>query len=210
MLATPQALFIDFDGTLCDDRFWSSLPGAEECARELLFLPPFELVEQWMKGRKSSEEINDLLAQASGISYGSLWKAFVTDCSGLRIEQALLNSIQLLQGRGIPVILVTDNMDCFSRFTAPSLKLGTFFAHVVNSADHGILKREGLLEIALNAAGVSVKDSLFLDNSPANCRTFERLGGQSVCVTCIPHTATILRTLHSPPNTSRACMEASK
>ncbi|MEZ4104057.1 MAG: hypothetical protein R3B60_02090 [Candidatus Paceibacterota bacterium] len=46
-----KALFVDFDGTLCDERYWRSLPTEEyEAIQELLFKNNTQIVHDWMRG----------------------------------------------------------------------------------------------------------------------------------------------------------------
>ncbi|MEK7065997.1 MAG: hypothetical protein AAB965_00305 [Patescibacteria group bacterium] len=51
-------LFCDFDGVLCYDRFWRSLPSHEyEKMQDALFRRDKEMVNDWMRGEYCAEEI---------------------------------------------------------------------------------------------------------------------------------------------------------
>lgn len=79
MTAKP-ILFIDFDGTLCHDRFWRGLPEDQyEKVQEFLFKQDKSLIQDWMKGKRTAEEINQQVADKLGIPYEDIWKIFIRD-----------------------------------------------------------------------------------------------------------------------------------
>jgi len=63
-------LFIDFDGTLCHDRFWRSLPAEQyEKVQTLLFKERKSYAEEWMKGKHTAEEVNQFLSEQLRIPF---------------------------------------------------------------------------------------------------------------------------------------------
>jgi len=188
----PSALFIDFDGTLSSGRFWSSSDTASTLATELLFAPSHTLIAEWMRGKRRAEEINDWLSSHGGLDPQPLWQLFVDGCRSFEVSPTHLSLVKRIRECGVPVVLVTDNMDCFSRFTAPALGLPSIFSHIVNSVDHGCLKEEGLFLIAERLSGVPLTRTLLLDNSVPTCCLFNELGGTSYCVSGVTDTVVIL------------------
>ena len=86
-----QTLFVDFDGTICHDRFWRSLPQTEhDKVQEILFKQNNEMVVDWMKGKYSSEDINQFVATKTGIEYARLWEIFQDDCKTMRVDDKIL------------------------------------------------------------------------------------------------------------------------
>ncbi len=74
-------LFCDFDGVLCHDRYWRSLPPREhEKVQDLLFREDTTLVNNWMRGKHTAEEINQIISEKIGIPFEKLWTVFVEDC----------------------------------------------------------------------------------------------------------------------------------
>lgn len=149
-----------------------------------------------MRGKRSAEEINDWLSSEGGLDRDALWELFVEGCRSFEVAPTLLSLAKGIREYGVPVILVTDNMDCFSRFTAPALSLSSYFSHIVNSADHGCLKEEGLFEIAEGLSGVPLNQTLLLDNSSTLCDCFNKVEGKSYCVSGIADTAVVLEKLY--------------
>ncbi len=181
-----KALFIDFDGTLCHDRYWRSLdPVSRQKIQEFLFGPDAAVVSDWMNGKYNSEEINRIVSEHLEVDYDSLWDIFVNDCKTMKIDEESLTSINILRSQFVP-ILITDNMDCFDRFTVPSLGLKKYFDVIVNSyteqrsknADGGKLFLDVLTKI-----GIPIQTSTLLDNSATTCEIFRKLGGESFLVT---------------------------
>lgn len=171
-------LFVDFDGTLCHDRFWKSLePLYKEKIQQYLFIKNKELVRDWMKGNYSSEEINKLLAEELNLKYQYLWNIFVSDCKNMVVSKFELEKIKSLSTTYY-TILLTDNMDCFDRFTVPSLGLKRYFDEIISS--HNLKKSK--IDI-ISQYKEKIPKSILIDNSPNVCKTFKELGGKSFLVT---------------------------
>lgn len=75
-----------------------------------------------MKGKYTAEQVNEKIAQEIGMPYEEVWQLFVNDCSTMRVPQEILEQLSSLRSR-YTVILMTGNMDSFSRFTVPALGL---------------------------------------------------------------------------------------
>jgi len=178
-------LFVDFDGTLCFDKFWRSIDEEHfKKIQSIIFKKDSVLLNSWMRGRHRSEIINLLLAEDLGIPYETLWEWFVHDCKTMAVSLSALEKVRALRTK-FRSILITDNMDCFSRFTVPSLALDKHFDHVVNSADSGRFKLDNEGEVfwdLVQEAHVSMDDCVLIDNSKATCQQFLELGGTACFV----------------------------
>ncbi len=190
-------LFIDFDGTLCHDKFWRSLDvDTKEKVQDFLFLHSKNMVNDWMLGKYTSEEINQYISQKLNIDYDYLWSTFVKDCNEMRVEINDLLKIKEL-GAKFTTILMTDNMDCFTRFTAPSLNLEQYFNQIINSFDHKKSKNDHFRELL---PADKKEGNVLIDNSANTCEVFKNLGGTSYLVTKkepLSHFLTFLDTLAS-------------
>ena len=178
-------LFVDFDGTLCFDKFWRST-DKEQFAKiqALIFKKGAPLVNGWMRGRHTSETINQLVADELGVPYETVWEWFMHDCRSMSVSVAALGRIQELRAK-FRSILVTDNMDCFTRFTVPGLGLDQHFDQIVNSFETGKLKMDNEGEVfwdCVQEAGVSMEDCVLIDNSKGTCDQFTKLGGRACFV----------------------------
>ncbi len=179
-------LFIDFDGTLCHDRFWKSIDADSfEQIQNFLFSENKSIIRDWMKGGYSSEDINRLISKKLNIPFEKLWKVFVDDCKNMTISRDTLNRIKKLK-KFYETILITDNMDCFTRFTVPAQKLDSFFDSIVNSFENKKFKDHNEGEVFIQLAdntNTKIDDCILIDNSKTVCATFSKLGGKSCFVT---------------------------
>ena len=179
-MKSKPILFIDFDGTICFDKYWRSLPDHQfKAVQDFLFGEDKSKVNDWMKGKYSAEEINKLVAEKLDIPYEELWDSFVAECKTMSVSKEVLNKISSLRSK-YTVILVTGNMDSFSRFTVPALGLNRYFDHINNSFFAGKLKDESggfAFTDYSKSFGVSMSDCILIDNSVKACEAFRNLGG---------------------------------
>jgi len=178
-----RTLFLDFHGTICHDPFWRSLDSVSfRQVQHSLFEANASFVDDWMRGKYTAEEINELVAKWTGLAFDHLWQAFVQDCESMHVDPEILAEIQSLQNR-YRVVLITDNMDSFDRFTVPALGLDAVFDVIVNSFNEGVLKndRDGITFTNQTKGKISKEDAL-VDDSTSCCKTFEDLGGTSFIV----------------------------
>jgi hypothetical protein len=81
---------------------------------------------------------------------------------------------------------MTDNMDCFTRFTVPSIGLQKYFDYIANSSDEKMLKDENGGELFVRTVKKLEGDlhrSILIDDSHSICTLFEKLGEQSYRIT---------------------------
>ena len=143
------------------------------------------IAERWMRGEFTSEEINKKIAASIGMPYEELWNVFVDNCKTMTVSLKTLNKLQNLRGK-YHVVLMTDNMDCFDRFTVPSLHLEEYFDDIVNSYNVKVGKKDGggksFLDV-IEGFQSSIESSILIDNSVSTCEVFTKLGGKSLAVT---------------------------
>ncbi len=178
-------LFIDFHGTLSKSYFWRSLDReARENIERFLFTEPNLATRDWMKGVYTSEQVNQMIAEEFDYDYDTLWSHFVEDCKTMEILKEILLKIGELRAV-YTAILITDNMDCFTRFTVPSLGLDAHFDFIANSSDAKMLKNENGGEWFLKLArefNSAVDRSILIDDSVHVGKIFSQLGGRSLLV----------------------------
>lgn len=174
------ALFIDFDGTLCHDRFWRSLPHEPyEKIQTLLFGDDRQMINDWMFGGYTSEQVNELVSREINFPYQELWDVFVEDCKTMNVSTQTLEKIGKLKSE-FQTVLITGNMDCFDRFTVPSLHLNKYFDKIANSYTEKRFKSDqngASFTKVLNEMGAGVGKSIVIDDSPKTCEVFTGLGG---------------------------------
>lgn len=178
-----RALLIDFDGTLCHGRFWSSLPVEEyQKIQEFLFHPHrVELAYDWMVGKHSAEDINHILSKELNLDYSKLWDTFVRDAGNMEISQEVLDRLNELR-KDYLVLLVTDNMDSLHRFTAPAHSLDAYFDAIISSYTERVSKRDNqgqLFSDVLNRYEIAPANAVLFDDSGSATTFFTALGGTS-------------------------------
>lgn len=150
--------------------------------QKTLFGEDNSLVVEWMLGKKTAEEVNTILAKKLQVPFSDLWEVFVDDCETMKVKSSTLDRINNLRS-DYTTILITGNMDSFTRFTVPALQLDTYFDAIINSADVGSLKSDSsgaqFLE-TVNKYSTKITCSLLIDDSEKICNIFENIGGKSL------------------------------
>lgn len=174
-----RIIIFDFNGTLSSDVFWSTLTTENRDAiQEFLFKENDELVNEWMLGNFSSEDVCKILSHRIHIEYSIVYRSLVDSCNSMRIRPEIMRGIQKLRSYCL-VFIVTNNMDCFSRFFVPHKKLRTKFDGIYNSADYGVFKQSdgGLFDILMKDNSSKYENSILVDDSIEVARFFTLRGG---------------------------------
>lgn len=196
MLISPRpTVFVDFHGTICNDRYWRSLSNEQQhTLQEFLFQKNSHLVDEWMRGFRTSEEINEMVAAALDISYDAVWSTFLADCRSMHVSAAILSRLRLLRQLA-NIVLITGNMDSFTRFTAPALGLHGYFDAISNSSDERRLKTDdggSLFRQYASRFGTPIEQCVVIDDADDVCAVFTELGGKALQVTVERTTEAIL------------------
>ena len=103
----------------------------------------------------------------------------------MNVSADALRSISTLREK-YHTVLMTDNMDSLTRFTVPALDLYRYFDVIENSFENKRLKNDdngrAFVDV-MQRLGASIEQSILVDDSPATCETFTRLGGKACLVT---------------------------
>jgi len=178
-------IFVDFDLTICYDRYWRSLKSPyQDRLQILLFGEDRTRVNEWMKGKYTAEEINQFVAREIDFPNEDLWKIFVDDCITMKVSQSVLERLSALRDK-YTVILMTGNMDSFSRFTVPVLSLDKYFDSISNSFHEGKFKTDNNGEIFIEYVTkyeAPLKECIAIDDNKDVCSVFEQLGGTAYLV----------------------------
>jgi len=184
--ASRPTLFVDFHGTICNDRYWRSLSsGQQQTLQSFLFQEHSHLVDEWMRGLHTAEAINAIVAAELNLSYDAVWTAFVADCRSMYVPPAILSRLRLLRSLA-NIVLMTGNMDSFTRFTAPALGLDGYFDAISNSFDEGRLKTDddgSLFSQYASRFGTPIEHCVVVDDADDVCAVFAALGGKALQVT---------------------------
>lgn len=147
-LTSYKVVFIDWNGTISGSKFWWHLEDKThpknylfEKIESALFGSLKHLIKPWMRGEIKSEEVLKRVAGDANLNFQEVMDEFVHSCQTMQLYSGdLFDHIQRLREKGIKVIIATDNMDSFSRWTTPALELSDKFDEIINSADIKALK----------------------------------------------------------------------
>jgi FMN phosphatase YigB (HAD superfamily) len=180
-----ETILFDFHGVLCSDHLFVGLetvhPRAHRFIEKDIFGGGSDIPDRWMRGEISVDDVKRYISDNTGVDRDLLSRVLRESIEAMRIEARLLALARRLSAAGGRVALVTDNMDVFNRLVVPHHGLGGYFPVIVNSCDHGLLKKEengALFDIALEKLGVSGFDkTLLIDDSKSVGPVFKGRGG---------------------------------
>ena len=187
----PKVLFVDWDGTLSNSRFWERWQTDPEHSvkyqliQKALFTDSQDLLRGWMKGYRTVSNVLAYVADVTGLSYEELMSELQYSCEHMTLIGAeLYHLIQSIRDNGIAVVIATDNMDTFSRWTVPALRLEDKFDGIILSADRGAMKADAYADgtsqffthYFLNT-GIKPDETVLIDNS-LNNKIVEKFGMQ--------------------------------
>lgn len=173
-----RAVFIDWDGTLSDSRFWERWKGNRryELIQHHLF-SSFEnkqLVNDWMLGNVSHTDVIKYLSAVTHISTAGLLAELRYSAENMKlIDRSIPKKIQKLRDAGVKVHIATDNMDTFRLWTIPALGLENTFDSFLVSDSLKCIKKDTNADSTSSFFGqylslhhLSAKDTALIDNSP--------------------------------------------
>jgi FMN phosphatase YigB (HAD superfamily) len=182
-----KVIFIDWDGTLSRSRFWQHWldedPESYNKIQQVLFAGNAKIVQDWMRGSVSSEQVVNEVARRSGLDYHYLMSALIKSCKSMTLAHPkVLDSIKAKRDKKVKVIIATDNMDTFNRWTVPALNLEEHFDGILNSINMGALKEEfdedgtnPFFRLYLNQNSLRPDQFLLIDDRDMS-QTAKRLG----------------------------------
>jgi FMN phosphatase YigB (HAD superfamily) len=171
----PNVVFVDWAGTMSHSMFWSrwkeSAPARWQRVQRSLFGDP-KLVRDWMRGRHAAEEIVEMLATGDDLPIDGWAAELERSCCEMQLVDASVPGLlAALRSIGVKVVIATDNMDTFSRWTVPSLGLLELVDEVLDSSRLGCLKadrdpsgRSPFFHSWFEAHGVRPSESVLFDD----------------------------------------------
>lgn len=175
-----KILFIDWNKTLSNSKFWGHLDNPLNQTNQKLYLELqktlFEgmgdFVGPWMRGKYDSEFVMAEVAKRSRVPFDTVWSEFEVGCRSMEfISPEIPNIIKQTRDRGCRVVIASDNMDSFERFTLPAMRLGSIFSEILNSHSLRALKGDfdGQTSLFfgdyLRRQGVKPDECVLLDDS---------------------------------------------
>lgn len=192
-----KVVFIDWSKTLSYGLFWEQLQDKKHpnstywlIIRKWLFIDNRDLLDPWMRGKLSTKEVLDRMSQDTGLDRSLLEQELKISCENMRFcIDNLPQIIARIQKLGIKVVIATDNMDTFSRYTVPAMSLKKIFDDIIDSCQIGYLKDDKLpsdqilfFDKYLSDHDWSYRDAILLDNSPDETGKYKRLGFERILI----------------------------
>lgn len=130
-----KTIFIDWDKTLSTSIFWEQMKNSSNTRNcdfdrleEFVFKQNKHLVSDWMLGKYNSEEICQKISEAIGLNYKTVFNELVISASNMVfVDFRIPEVLKKIRKKGVKLVVATDNMDTFRRFTIPGMKLYNFF-----------------------------------------------------------------------------------
>lgn len=193
--ARKKVLFVGWFRTLCDDRFWNVLSAEEFTQLEKAFRklnPTMPYV--WEVGGHTSEEVCRRLSTVCDLTEQRLFDSLVEGCKKMRVNVQCAALLKRLRAH-YHAVLVTDSMDCFTRFTVEAAGLTELFDEIVNSADVGRAICDDNLQLLRDLAakrGLQLSDCVLIDYPLLNYGAFEDAEGIAYKAESAQHASTLL------------------
>ncbi|MFH2041072.1 MAG: hypothetical protein ABIJ35_00980, partial [Acidobacteriota bacterium] len=178
-------------------KFWSVWEHVRPDLYATLQLKLFsenDLIDGWMRGQYDSETVCERLTSDLRVPAREVFDALILGCRKMVLDRGLVEQLGELSG-ACKIVLVTDNMDCFTRFTVPAQNLSKHFHDILNSCDLGRLKKDDggrTFKEYLKKEGLDFSQSLLIDDSESACELFSALGGRSIKSRGVDHTISVL------------------
>lgn len=145
-----KVIFVDWYKTLCFDRFWEhwAKPGHPKnetfrALQQAFFADASRLIAPWMRGELAAEEVLRIVAAEIDACEELLMSELIASCRAMRfIDPEAPALIKELRSQGKRVVLATDNMDTFGRWTVPSLRLERMFDDILCSYEMKCVKED--------------------------------------------------------------------
>lgn len=142
-----KVVFLDWNGTLSNSKFWGHL---EKTNKEMFTLIEKSLftnfrhqIEPWMKGKIKAEEITKQIAKNTRLSHKIIFNELRHSCNQMHfVDMEITNLIEKIQSNGTKVVIATDNMDTFTRWTVKTMRLDKIFDRILNSHKLKTLKKD--------------------------------------------------------------------
>lgn len=185
-----KTIFLDWNKTLSNSIFWEQMKNPAhpqnsfaEKLEEFLFKKNYFLINEWMLGREKSEGICQKISEAISLEFDILFEELVISSQKMKfVDERIPEILKVIRKKGIGVIVATDNMDTFRRFTVPGMELDKIFDGFLVSSELGCFKydivnsRLPFFDDYFRLRKLSYEEAVLIDDSIEKTGTFEKIG----------------------------------
>ncbi len=95
----PDVIFIDWNGTLSDSKFWGHLQGSPQynLIENSLFKHLKHLIGPWMRGNFSTEEIIEKISENTKLNQEFLLGEFIISCQNMIVPKSIFQQVKELR-----------------------------------------------------------------------------------------------------------------
>ena len=187
-----EYIFIDWNGTLSTSKFWGNYSDPKHRShhiwnsiQENIFINNKTLLDEWMRGKTTTENVIKIIATELQVNYLELLLEFINSVKNMKfVSDEIIPIIKKLRSINKKVLIATDNMDSFTRWTIPSLELGYYFDDILNSSNMKTRKSDFInntslfFEPYINKHKINKSTCLLIDDSDNHKEKFEKYGIQ--------------------------------
>ncbi len=144
-----RVIFLDWYMTLSDSLFWEDWATDTDKQKDLvaiqsvMFSNEGRLANVWMRGGINSEEAVKEICKIAKLDEDMVLQGLISSCKNMELNNDnLLSTIEDIRRLGTEVVIATDNMDTFIRWTVPSLRLERYFDGIIDSFTQKALKAD--------------------------------------------------------------------
>lgn len=178
-----ECVVFDFAFTLCSDYYCKVTPP--ECPdwfyqfQRRIYCRHSPYLDDWMTGKFTSRDIAQVMTQYLPMSVEKIVAQMEAGCRHLEFNPAVMSFAKAQREQGRKIALVTANMDIFTKVVVPAHKLDKLFDTIVNSADHGELRKDRLWPAAFERLGgdIGFHNSVLIEDGTNSPQRFRELGG---------------------------------
>jgi FMN phosphatase YigB (HAD superfamily) len=181
-LSHVRCVVFDYGFTLSSGLYFNVSPPEVAQWPELVQRVVFgrrEIIEPWMRGEISLEDIAGILAYETGMERKEILGYLRRGCTDLGFNPAVHAFARWVRSTSLRSALVTANMDVFSDVVVESHGLERWFDVIVNSADVGTCDKTILWSLAFESlgSGLSYHNALLVEDGEENPAEFRNQGG---------------------------------
>ena len=191
-----KVIFLDWNQTLSHSLFWGHLKDVNNKNNHIerpiinwLFHENRHIVNDWIRGKFSSEEVCEKISLDTGIDRNIIFDELVESCKSMTFyDPELITIIQNLRQSGLKVVVASDNMDTFRKYTIPTLKLDSIFDDFLISSEIGFGKEDSLngrslfFDNYMSEKGFSYNEAVLFDDSANKMEICRELGMDTILV----------------------------
>lgn len=195
-----KILFLDWYKTLSFDLFWQKIKTQHPLQFQIIESSIFnngEMMKKWMTGQCTSEEICEDISSRSTLLSQELFSELQLCCSSMNVHPDIIKIITQLRDHH-HIIITTDNMDCFSRFTVPEIGIQSWTDDILNSSDLRRLKNDEngkTFRDMTEKFQIPFHQTICIDDSTSTCNLIRSLGGVALQTTGEIETLKLLKSL---------------